>query len=71
MEINSLFDIKFLYINAIEIIIINGVVSDIILGILNKDNNSNFPKFNSPFSNNLDISIIFINKINKVIITIF
>ena len=47
----------------------NGVVSDMIVGILNNDNKSNFPIiFISPFSNNLDISIIFINKINNVII---
>ena len=38
IEINSLLDIKFLNKKAIEIIITKGIVSDIIVGILNNDN---------------------------------
>ena len=69
---NSLFEIKFLYIKAIEMIIIKGMVSEIILGILRSDNNKKVFKFiDELFSIILEISIIFINNIKIVKIIIF
>tara|TARA_Y100001936_G_C16016923_1_gene637029 strand:- start:529 stop:936 length:408 start_codon:yes stop_codon:yes gene_type:complete len=71
MEINSLFDIKFLYKNAIDIITINGIVSFI------TDGNFKIDKYKKEFnlllelSIILDISKIFINKINIETIKVF
>ena len=71
MDINSLFDIKFLYKKAIEIITINGIVSFITEGNFNIDKYKK--EFNLLFvlSIILDISKIFINKINIEIIKVF
>ena len=71
MDINSLFDIKFLYKKAIEIITINGIVSLITEGNFNIDKYKK--EFNLLFELSiiLDISKMFINKINIEIIKVF
>ena len=71
MDINSLFYIKFLYKNAIEIITINGIVSFITEGNFNIDKYKK--EFNLLFELSiiLEISKIFINKINIEIIIVF
>ena len=71
MDINSLFDIKFLYKKAIEIITINGIVS------FTTEGNFNIDKYKKEFnllfelSIILEISKIFKNKINIEIIKVF
>ena len=70
IDINSLLDIKFLNRKAIEIIITNEIVCEIIEGILSNDNNKKVVKLVSWWAIKRDISNKFINENNIAIINI-
>jgi len=71
IDINSLFEIKFLNKNAIEIIITKGIISEIIVGSFKNERNKKKPNVVFSFSNILEISSRFNKNTNNVIINIF
>ena len=71
MDINSLFEIKFLNKKAIERIITKGIISEIIVGNFKKERNKKKLKVVFSFSNILEISSKFIKRTKIPIIIKF
>ena len=71
IDINSLFEIKFLNKNAIERIITKGIISEMIVGSFKNESSKKKPNVVFSFSNILEISSKFNKRTKIVIINIF
>ena len=71
IDINSLFEIKFLNKNDIERIITKGVISEIIVGIFKNESNKKKPNVVFSFSKILEISSKFKKRTKTPIIIVF